>query len=57
MKMVGPNLTNDQRRKMVWYLQENAKKENNNELKRGTILVLLNCLIVPVILYIFKKNY
>ena len=48
MKMVGPNLTNEQRRKMVWYLQENKRLKNNNELKRGNIKVSQEAIYVAL---------
>ena len=30
--MPGPNLTNEQRTELVWFLQDSAKPENKNEL-------------------------
>ena len=35
--MPGQNLTNEKRTELLWFLQESAKPENKNGLKRGTI--------------------
>ena len=49
--MSGANLTNEQRTELVWFLQESAKPENKNGLKRGTIqsaAARFNCSVATV---------
>ena len=47
--MSGANLTNEQRTELVWFLQQSAKTENKNGLRRGTIesaAAKFNCAII-----------